>query len=90
LMNMFDEQDKQHYPWALGREMKADEWHEVLFTWDTNAGRMMLYVDGERKAEYVGEPWTMGALDNAHPRCRMTIPASANCVIDELRIWDRP
>ena len=90
LMNLFDRDGKQHYPWTMGREMKAGEWHELLFTWDANIGRMALYIDGEKKAEHTGEPWIMGELDNAHPRCRMTIPASADCVIDEIRIWDRP
>lgn len=88
LMNMFDREDEQHYPWTIGRDMKAGEWHELMVTWDAQAGRMMLYLDGEKRAEYMGKPWIMGELDNAHPRCRMTIPASAACVIDELRIWE--
>jgi hypothetical protein len=89
LMNMFDDQGAQHYPWTLGREITAGGWHELLLTWDANAGRMALYLDGEKKAEHVGEPWTMGELINANPRCKMTIPASADCVIDEIRIWNR-
>jgi hypothetical protein len=90
LMNMFDAENAQHYPWAMARSMRAGDWHELLLTWDTDAGRMALYVDGEKKANYDGEPWQMAPLVNSNPRCNLAIPASAKCVIDEIRIWDRP
>ena len=36
------------------------------------------------------EPWQMGKLDNMSTKCRITIPDSAEAVIVEIKIWDRP
>lgn len=90
LMNMFDARNQQHYPWAIVRDIKAGQWYEAMVTWDTARGRMALYLDGRKVAESEHEPWQMPALDNANPRCRLTIPTGAEVVIDEIRIWDRP
>jgi len=87
LMNMFEADDTQHYPWVMDRSIQADTWYELVVTWDTAAGLMDLYLDGVKVAEYRGKPWEMPAVANANPRCRLTIPASAESVIDELKIW---
>ena len=89
LCNMFDASGEQHWPHGSMRNMGPGEWHTAVATWDTGAGIMRLYVDGEKQAESRSAPWRMGKLDNSDEDCRMTIGASP-IVIDEIKIWDRP
>ncbi len=90
IMNMFDAQGKQHYPWHAIRTMQAGTWHKAMATWEADAGVMALYLDGERVAEHRGEPWQMAELDNSLEHCRLVIPATANIIIDEFKIWAQP
>lgn len=87
LMNMFDKDNVQHWPWTIVNTMKRDTWHDVAVTWDAAKGRMVLYLDHVKVAEHQGEPWEMGAFNAGS---RLTIPGSAEAVIDDLKIWDRP
>ena len=89
LCNMFDASGEQHWPHGSMRNMGPGEWHTAVATWDTAAGIMRLYVDGEKQAESRNTPWQMGKLSNSDEDCRMTIGASP-IVIDEIKIWDRP
>ncbi len=88
--NMFDEGNKQHYPWHLIRTLTAGTWHETTVTWDTAKGTLGLYLDGEKVAEHRGDPWQMAALDNRLAHCRLVIPEQAEAVIDDIKVWDTP
>lgn len=90
LLNMFDRDNRQHYPWHLVRTMAAETWHEVTVTWDAAKGLMILFLDGENVAEHRGEPWQMGGLSGQVEHCRIVIPETAAAVIDDLKIWGRP
>ena len=91
ILNMFDAKGKQHYPWHLIRTMEAESWHTVTVTWDCPKGRMALFLDGKKVGGFDGgNPWTMGKLDNRNARCRLMLTESAEAVIEEIKIWDRP
>ncbi|MBT3380756.1 MAG: hypothetical protein HN742_28175 [Lentisphaerae bacterium] len=90
LLNMFDRENKQHYPHHTIRTMKADTWHTATVTWDAPKGAMALFLDGKKVRESRQTPWSMGQLNNAHPECRLVIPGTADTVIDDIKIWNRP
>ncbi|MCK5803750.1 MAG: hypothetical protein KAI66_12995, partial [Lentisphaeria bacterium] len=90
LMNMFDEDMKQHYPAHAIRTMEANTWHHTTITWDAEKGTIALFLDGKKVGEHRKPPWVMGRLANNQPKCRLIIPKTAEAVIDDIKIWDRP
>ena len=88
LLNLFDEQDGQHYPTVSIKTLRANTWHEALATWNTAKGVMALFWDGQKAGEYRSDPWRMAPLDNSLPHCRLAIPEEAEAVIDEIKVWD--
>ena len=90
LMNMFDAADEQHYPQHMIRTVPAGTWHEVVVTWDTSRGLMLMFLDDQKVAEYRVEPWQMAELDNGLAHCRLILPGQAEAIIDDLKIWDQP
>lgn len=92
ICNLFDKEQKQHYPWYSIRDMEPGKWHKATVTWNADKGGIMyLYLDGEKVAES-GElsPWQMGELNNNNEKCRIIIDGAAEAVIDEIKIWDSP
>jgi hypothetical protein len=86
LMNMFDKNDKQHYPQISINKMEAGGWHDVTVTWDIAKGVMTMKCDNET-ADFKGDPWQMGAMGDTDYH-RLMIPADAGVVIDDLKIWN--
>jgi hypothetical protein len=90
LMNFLDANDGQHYAGHSVRTMVANTWHEAVVTWEAPRGVSILFLDGEKVAEFRAEPWTMADLDNSLAHSRLVFPKEAEAVIDDVRIWDRP
>lgn len=91
IMNMIDDQGKQHWPYHMLRTMEAGTWHKMTVTWDIgDAGEMAIYLDGVKVTELIRTGWRMGRLHNSNKACRFVIPDGAEIAIDELKIWNRP
>ena len=86
LCNMFDVTGAQHWPNASLANLEAGGWHTATAAWDTEAGTIQIFLDGERMAEVRGEPWEMGRLDNDNEDCRLLI-GGAPIVVDDVKIW---
>lgn len=86
LMNMIDSNKKQHYPWTLVKEMKKNQWHELVITWDAKRGHMMLFLDSIKLSDREYKPWDMGELSS---KSLLHFTGDAEAVIDWIKIWDR-
>lgn len=87
VFNMIGTGNKQHCPSHKVRTMKAGNWHKVTVLRNCDLGRITLYLDGQKASDYESEPWQMWKLDDRNPKCRIRIPANAEMLIDELKIW---
>ncbi|MFK5924854.1 MAG: hypothetical protein QM496_21965 [Verrucomicrobiota bacterium] len=87
LFNLVDAKGAQHHMGIKVRDMPPGEWHVVTILWDASQGKMSMDLDGKESAVYEGEPWTMQTMNNKNPKSKIHLPADAEIILDELKIW---